>query len=69
MSGHRSKLTQNAEHVGHRKYGNKENDHVEYIEYCFKDMERPKFGWRASMLQERCARQVASILPTFADYV
>lgn len=27
------------------KYGDPEDDKVDYIEDCFKDMERPKFGW------------------------
>lgn len=26
--------------------GNAEDEHVEYVEDCFADMERPKFGWR-----------------------
>ena len=25
-------------------------DHVEYIEDCFKDLERPKFGWRVKVM-------------------
>ena len=28
------------------KNGNAETEHVQYIEDCFADMERPKFGWR-----------------------
>lgn len=31
------------------KYGNAEDLHVEYIEDCFDDMERPKFGWRVKV--------------------
>lgn len=31
------------------KYGNAEDVHVEYIEDCFDDMERPKFGWRVKV--------------------
>ena len=30
-------------------YGNAEDEHVEYIEDCFADMERPKFGWRVKV--------------------
>ena len=26
-----------------------EDDHVEYIEDCFQDLERPKFGWRVKI--------------------
>ena len=29
--------------------GDEEDDHVEFIEDCFEDMERPKFGWRAKV--------------------
>ena len=31
------------------KYGNAEDAEVEYIEDCFADMERPRFGWRAKV--------------------
>ena len=31
------------------KHGNAEDDRVEYIEDCFEDMERPKFGWRVKV--------------------
>ena len=31
------------------KNGNAEDVHVEYIEDCFADMERPQFGWRAKV--------------------
>merc|ERR1712223_1516961 len=31
------------------KYGNAEDAEVEYIEDCFVDMERPRFGWRAKV--------------------
>jgi hypothetical protein len=29
--------------------GNAEDEHVEYIEDCFADMQRPKFGWRVKV--------------------
>jgi len=29
--------------------GNAEDEHVEYVEDCFADMERPKFGWRVKV--------------------
>ena len=29
--------------------GNAEDEHVEYIEDCFADLERPKFGWRVKV--------------------
>lgn len=31
------------------KFGSPEDDHVEYVEDCFADMERPKFGWRVKV--------------------
>merc|ERR1711976_486125 len=31
------------------KHGDVEDAHVEYIEDCFADMERPRFGWRAKI--------------------
>ena len=31
------------------KTGDAEDEHVEYIEDCFEDMERPKFGWRVKV--------------------
>jgi len=31
------------------KYGNAEDADVEYVEDCFDDMERPKFGWTAKV--------------------
>merc|ERR1712223_1235166 len=31
------------------KYGNAEDAEVEYIEDCFADMKRPRFGWRAKV--------------------
>ena len=31
------------------KSGSPEDDHVEYVEDCFQDMERPKFGWRVKV--------------------
>ena len=31
------------------KSGSPEDDHVEYVEDCFADMERPKFGWRVKV--------------------
>ena len=31
------------------KTGNADDLHVEYIEDCFEDMERPKFGWRVKV--------------------
>ena len=39
------------------KFGDAEDDHVEFIEDCFEDMERPKFGWRVKvtlMEEEPC---------------
>ena len=38
-------------------YGNPEDDKVEYIEDCFEDMDRPKFGWSVKitlMEEEPC---------------
>jgi len=36
------------------KHGNAEDEHVEYIEDCFDDMDRPKFGFRVKiMLKEK----------------
>ena len=29
--------------------GSPDDDHVEFVEDCFKDMERPKFGWRVKV--------------------
>ena len=31
------------------KSGSPDNDHVEFVEDCFDDMERPKFGWRVKV--------------------
>ena len=31
------------------KSGNADDEHVEYMEDCFEDMERPKFGWRVKV--------------------
>ena len=31
------------------KYGSPENDQVEFVEDCFNDIERPKFGWRVKV--------------------
>ena len=38
-------------------YGNAEDDKIEYIEDCFEDMDRPKFGWSVKitlMEEEPC---------------
>ena len=31
------------------KYGDKEDTEVQYVEDCFDDMERPRFGWNVKL--------------------